>query len=31
MNCEKYSEWIGDAVDGTLKPAEQRRARSALP
>ena len=22
MNCEKYSEWIGEAVDGTLKPAE---------
>ncbi len=23
MNCERYSEWIGEAVDGTLKPAEQ--------
>ena len=21
MNCERYSEWIGEAVDGTLDPA----------
>ena len=23
MNCEKYSEWLSDAVDGTLEPAKQ--------
>ena len=23
MNCERYSEWLGDAVDGTLDPANQ--------
>ncbi len=23
MNCERYSEWLGDAVDGTLDPAHQ--------
>ena len=23
MNCEQYSEWIGDAVDGTLSPERQ--------
>jgi anti-sigma factor RsiW len=23
MNCEQYSEWIGDAVDGTLSPEPQ--------
>jgi hypothetical protein len=23
MNCERYSEWLGDAVDGTLDPTTQ--------
>ena len=23
MNCEHYSEWLGDAVDGTLSPERQ--------
>jgi len=23
MNCERYSEWMGDAVDGTLEQAQQ--------
>ncbi len=23
MNCERYSEWLSDAVDGTLDPANQ--------
>ncbi len=23
MNCERYSEWLSDAVDGTLDPAQQ--------